>query len=187
MFLKNRNIIFKMKISKVTDYAALNDKVIDAAQTIMKKQFNDSPKINGFQSAIFKQNTKHFKKIDKEMVQILHRGSADSGHWFTISTLNCNVGTINVFDSAFNDIDKESKSKIASILKFDGKYLKLQKVLVQHQAGGSDCGLFAIAFAVALCFGLNPSKLIFEQSKMRDHLLHCLKENEAHIILWRTY
>ena len=49
---------------------------------------------------------------------------------------------------------------------------------MQHQAGGSDCGLFAIAFAVALCFGLNPSKLIFEQSKMRDHLLHCLKENE---------
>ena len=37
---------------------------------------------------------------------------------------------------------------------------------------------FAIAFAVALCFGLNPSKLIFEQSKMRDHLLHCLNENE---------
>ena len=37
---------------------------------------------------------------------------------------------------------------------------------------------FAIAFAVALCFGLNPSKLIFEQNKMRDHLLHCLKENE---------
>ena len=25
MFLKNRNIIFKMKISKVTDYAALNN------------------------------------------------------------------------------------------------------------------------------------------------------------------
>ena len=85
----------------------LNYKVIDATQTIMKKQFNDSPKINGFQSAIFKQNTKLFKKIDKEMVQILHRGSADSGHWFTISTLNCNV-----FDSAFNDIDKESKKKI---------------------------------------------------------------------------
>ena len=104
----------------------LNDKVIDAAQTIMKKQFNDSPKINGFQSAIFKQKTKHFKKIDKEMVQILHRGSADSGHWFTISTLNCNVGTINVFDSVFNDMDKESKSQIASILKFDGKCKRYQ-------------------------------------------------------------
>ena len=25
VFLKNRNIIFKMKISNVTDYAALND------------------------------------------------------------------------------------------------------------------------------------------------------------------
>ena len=27
MFLKNRNIIFKMKISKVTDYAALNQEL----------------------------------------------------------------------------------------------------------------------------------------------------------------
>ena len=105
----------------------LNDKVIDAAQTTMKKQFNDSPKKNGFQSAIFKQNTKHFKKIEKEMVQILHRGSADSGHWFIISTLNCNVGSINVFDSAFNDIDKESKSQIASILKFVRYIYVLQK------------------------------------------------------------
>ena len=179
LWLKIYNISLQQKDKNtIINKHMLNDKVIDAAQTIMKKQFNDSPKINGFQSAIFKQNTKHFKKIDKEMVQILHRGSADLGHWFTISTLNCNVGTINVFDSAFNDIDKESKSQIASILKFDGKCLKLQKVPVQHQAGGSDCGLFAIAFAVALCFGLNPSKLIFEQSKMRDHLLHCLKENE---------
>ena len=84
----------------------LNDKVIDAAQTIMKKQFYDSPKINGFQSAIVKQNTKHFKKIDKEMVQILHRGSADSGHWCTISTLNCNVGTINVYsEKQLRDIE----------------------------------------------------------------------------------
>ena len=53
-------------------------------------------------------------------------------------SLNWSDYTINVFDSAFNDIGKESKSQIASILKFDGKCLKLQKVPVQHQAGGSD-------------------------------------------------
>ena len=70
------------------------------------------------------------------------------------------------------------KDAISSILKFDGKFIKLHKVPVQHQAGGSDCGLFAIAFAVALCFGLNPSKLNFQQHKMGDHLLHCLAENK---------
>ena len=80
LWLKIYNISLQQKYKNtIINKHMLNDKVIDATQTIMKKQFNDSQKINGFQSAIFKQNTKHFKKIDKEMVQILHRGSADSG------------------------------------------------------------------------------------------------------------
>lgn len=124
----------------------------------MKNQFRH-PEVNGFQSTCFKQNIKHFKKIDKDMVQILHRGSIKSGHWFTISTLGCQEGNVNICDSSFRELDQESKVQICSILKQNGKYLKP----VQHQIGGSDCGLFAIAFAVALCFGLNPAKLIFNQ------------------------
>lgn len=135
----------------------------------MKNQFRH-PEVNGFQSTCFKQNIKHFKKIDKDMVQILHRGSIKSGHWFTISTLGCQEGNVNICDSSFRELDQESKVQICSILKQNGKYLKP----VQHQIGGSDCGLFAIAFAVALCFGLNPAKLIFNQEKMREHFVQCL-------------
>ena len=69
----------------------LNDKVIDAAQAIMKDQFTD-PKINGLQPTLYKQNVKHVKKVDKDMVQILHRGSSGSGHWLTASTLGCPEG-----------------------------------------------------------------------------------------------
>ena len=112
------------------------------------------------------------------MLQILHRGSASSGHLFSVSTLNCEEGGINIYDSAFNDLDHDSKAQIYSILKIDGKFIKLHTVPVQHQAGGSDYGLFAIAFAVALCFGLSPSKLNFQQHKMGDYLLHCLAENK---------
>ena len=112
------------------------------------------------------------------MLQILHRGCANSGHWFSVSTLNCDEGSINIYGSAFNDLDHDSKAQIYSILKFYGKFIKLHTVPVQHQAGGSDCGLFAIAFAVALCFGLNPFKLSFQQHKMGDYLLHCLAENK---------
>ena len=153
----------------------LNNRIIDTAQTIMKNQFKHSPHINGFQPTIFKQNTKHFKKTDKDMVQILHRGSANSGHWFNNSTLNCYKGSINISDSAFNDLDQDSNAQISCIYNLDWK---LHIVPVQHQAGGSVCGLFAIAFAVALCFGLKPSKLNFQQHKMREYLLHCLAENE---------
>ena len=152
----------------------LNDKVIDAAQAIMKDQFTD-PKINGLQPTLYKQNVKHFKKVDKDMVQILHRGSSGSGHWLTTSTLGCPEGSINVYDSIYTDLDQDTKIQICNILRHTGKCIKFQNIPVQHQVGGADCGLFAIAFAVSLCNGLNPEKLIFNQDKMRQHLISCLE------------
>ena len=111
------------------------------------------------------------------MVKIPHRGSFTSGHWFTISTLNCSEGSVNVFDSMYTDLEQDSKSQILSVLKHDGKHVKFHVIPVQHQVGGTDCGLFAIAFAVALSFGLNPAKLIFEQHKMRAHLISCISQD----------
>ena len=43
------------------------------------------------------------------MVQSLHRGSLSPGHWFTISTLNCLEGTVNMYiNSMYTDLDQES-------------------------------------------------------------------------------
>ena len=44
----------------------------------------------------------------------------------------------------------------------------------QQQEGGSDCGLFAIAFAGVLASGCHPSSFKFKQSEMREHLRQCL-------------
>ena len=38
---------------------------------------------------------------------------------------------------------------------------------------GSDCGLFAIAIATDLCFGIQPGLTAYSQSKMRQHLVAC--------------
>ena len=149
-----------------------NDRITDAAQKIIKTQFKD-PLINGFQSTLLKENVTYFKEIDKDMVQILHRGSSGSGHWFTVSAIGCQEGSINVFDSIYNDIDQESKVRICSILKHKDKSLKCST-----PGRGSDGGVFSIAFAVALCFGLNPAKLIFNQEKMREHFLCCILEQK---------
>ena len=48
---------------------------------------------------------------------------------------------------------------------------------VQTQSGGNDCGLFAIAFAVALCNGTSPCDSTFTQSLMRSHLSGCLQNH----------
>ena len=41
----------------------------------------------------------------------------------------------------------------------------------QRQKGCKDCGVYAIAIATALPFGLSPSAL--RQDKLRPHLVNC--------------
>ena len=47
---------------------------------------------------------------------------------------------------------------------------------VQMQVGGSDCGLFALAFITAVLNGQDPTFLYFDQEKMRQHLCECLEK-----------
>jgi len=49
---------------------------------------------------------------------------------------------------------------------------------VQQQQGGSDCGLFAIAFATSLVFGKCPALRCYTQKSMRKHLIDCLENKE---------
>lgn len=63
-------------------------------------------------------------------------------------------------------------------LAFDltGPALKgIRCIPVQQQKNGSDCGIFSIAFATTLVYGQNPMNVTYNISRMRSHLLHCLK------------
>ena len=55
------------------------------------------------------------------------------------------------------------------------KEIMINYVNVQQQSGGSDCGLFAIAFATCLCESRNPSIVRFCQKQMRSHLMSCFE------------
>ena len=59
-------------------------------------------------------------------------------------------------------------AKIYRLPQTDSK-LKIQKLAVQQQQGTLECGCFAIANAVEICFGVNPEDVNFDQKKMRDH------------------
>ena len=61
------------------------------------------------------------------------------------------------FEASLNlEPDSQVKSQICAILKYEGTIVTVNKVPVQQQHGSMfvDCGLFAIANIVALCFGL---------------------------------
>ena len=54
----------------------------------------------------------------------------------------------------------------------------VQVVQVQQQQGSTDCGLFAIAYAVHLAFNQDPTRAKFSQSAMCIHFVQCLKQQK---------
>ena len=44
------------------------------------------------------------------------------------------------------------------------------------QVGTTDCGVFAIAHSIDILFGNNPSEIVHEQSKLRQHLVDCFEK-----------
>lgn len=151
----------------------LDDRVILAAQNILKRQF---PEVNGFQPSVLSQGDITFEACQNNMVQILFKGSSKCGHWLTISTLNLKPGYVNVYDSLNLDLDLDVTNQICTILRQESTYVTANKVPMQQQHGNEDCGLFAVATAVALCCGHEPNKILFRQDLLRNHLINCLEQ-----------
>ena len=67
----------------------------------------------------------------------------------------------------------EVKDQVKSLMA--DSFIAIKSVPVQQQQDGSDCGIFAIAFATCLVTGHSPGDFTFDIPKMRPHLLDCLK------------
>ncbi len=67
-----------------------------------------------------------------------------------------------VYDSlpSGGTLSSRVKEQIASICCTPKNKIDVTFVDVQRQIGGSDCGLFALAFATSLCAGNNPGEII---------------------------
>ena len=59
----------------------------------------------------------------------------------------------------------------------DRQVIKPQ-VDVQQQTGGVDCGFFALAFAEWIARTGTVPTVQFDQSKLRQHMIECLQNNE---------
>ena len=84
-------------------------------------------------------------------------------------------------DAAADVIDNEdavegnTREQIASFLSTKETKITLQYANVQKQPNDCDCGLFAIAFAMAICNGQTPEEELFGVTRMREHLYDCIE------------
>lgn len=74
---------------------------------------------------------------------------------------------------------------ISNLFQCGSDKLSIKVAHSQKQRGSSDCGLFAIAFATAIAFGISPMKLKLRQEAVRAHLVHCFDKN--HLSPFPTY
>ena len=65
-----------------------------------------------------------------------------------MSTIGCSTSSINVYDSMHLKLSNELKKVVADVMKSSSDEIVVKYCDVQWQKEGSDCGLFAIAFAL---------------------------------------
>lgn len=112
-------------------------------------------------------------------VQILYTGSV---HWVATAYTD---GIVYLCDSLRDprpkhDLRSSVEIQLAMIYRnaIKDKELAVTSLSVQQQRRGSDCGLFAIAFAYHMARGDDVTKIQFNQSQMRQHLLKCFEDQK---------
>ena len=106
-----------------------------------------------------------------DFIQILN---INDKHWVCVSSIGCPPGHVNLMDGLTKTvISKELQELVQALLgqNFQGIF----NIPVQQQMNASDCGVFAIAYATCLVYGQNPCTVIFDISRMCQHLHRCLR------------
>ena len=147
----------------------LTDTVIHSAQVLIQKRY---PTMRGLQDPILGQ-TLSFEVMREEFEQILHSGG---NHRITLSTISCPPATVMIYDSLYSKIPRHTKEQICALLNTKKAHINMVFVNVQSQNKAYDCGVFAIAFATALCEGKRREELLFANEALRKHLPKCFQE-----------
>ena len=97
--------------------------------------------------------------------------NAMKNHWVLLTNYKNDFNTWRFYDSIGSSSYLDS---VVPFFKCLSEIVSTDKLIVdsmniQSQKGVSDCGLFALANLVALCNGLDPCELKFNQNKMRAH------------------
>ncbi len=142
----------------------LTDEHIGLAQNLLKME---NPTLYGFQSSLLCQ-IDGFLEVKGDSIQI---HNINNNHWVTSHSRG---DEIFVYDSHYNgeDLSPSLMHQLVIIYKGwsekeeDEITLSFSLLNVRQQDGASDCGLFAIAFAVHAALG-DVSQVTFDQPQMR--------------------
>lgn len=168
-------ILTKSEIRAISEKSLLKSSHINAAQTMIRKRF---PEIGGLYPCQLGINLKFPTPFQQKWIQIIH--DPDMGHWLVAAKGFLNSKNVIIFDSLLFQHKKRvhSLACISSLLKTQEETFDYIIKPCQKQSNNFDCGVFAIGFAVSLCFGDDPSSIVYDVNQMRRHLRQWYIENQ---------
>eukprot|EP00058_Branchiostoma_floridae_P016954 XP_002602442.1 hypothetical protein BRAFLDRAFT_117021 [Branchiostoma floridae] len=151
----------------------LNDKHMNSAQHLISSEY---PLIDGLRdTVILTANQQGPVPASSDCVQIHNIND----HWVVSTSIG---GNITVYDSLQPSMKPELRSQLADLYRQfaigEDSIIPVNVICAQRQQGGNDCGLYAVANAVALVEEIPPTQIVFQQGQMRHHFEECL-ENKA--------
>ena len=146
----------------------LTDSVITAAQALLLQHF---PTMSGLQPPTLQQ-VNAFQVHSGEFVQIVN---VRNNHWCVVSSVGCEEGVVNVYNSLYSSVSEDTVSLIASIVHSSASSLVVRMMNVEKQKNGSDCGVLSIAYAFDICAGFDPCRVKYNHKNIRGHLELCLE------------
>ena len=151
----------------ISNNKELDDFIIFTALQLIQKKF---PMI--FIQPPATVNTTGFDYCPYETIQIIHTGSH---HWILLSSFS---GRIKIYDSLNSIPTQETIKQMTQLFSPDDSIPTYKQVTCHKQCGVKDCGLFTLAYGIDLLLGNDPSTIIYDQSKMRPHLINCFEKEE---------
>ena len=145
----------------------LSDTIIDAAQKTLQEQLG----LPGFQLVVRGQCC-NFNVEPDEFIQILHNGS---NHWVTVSTIGTKHPEVFVYDNMYTKAPDILQQQITGLLHQRGSsYTEVYKS--EHAVKQQRLSSFCNCFCNSTVLRDVAAQLLFDESKMRHHLLKCLEQ-----------
>ena len=105
----------------------------------------------------------------------------DSTAWIATSLFK---GELYLYDSCFNGtLSPSTELQIAQGPLIQCNGLLISVVALQQQDGAINCGLFSIAAAYHAAMNDNVDSLVFDEAKMRAHLIKCFEKGKLTVPL----
>ena len=143
---------------------------MDAVQKLICEALGDCD----YQSVlnVQKRGNAPYRSVSNEHIQLLHDGSS---HWILTFCSNGRVQTCDSLKTSLSRVNEKCVHALYKNFVNDSGKLIVSFLPVQKQPDGYNCGPFAIAFAAEILDGKSPMEAHFDVTKMRRHLITCLK------------